>query len=315
MTLGTRRSRAFTLIELLVVIAIIGVLVGLLLPAIQQAREAARRAQCTSNLKQIGVALANYLDATNGVIPRGVNHVSGDDCCCETDNGEYAHTVHTMLLPYIDQTILYDQINFTHGPQHASNTTVRKATFAAFTCPSALQIADGTYGAHNYPASSSSHSYGLCGRHGNSSSNGPFASRWGLQSATTAGTTWDSQMKLRNVVDGISKTMAFSEFAKGLDYVVPVAHRNTRGRSWFDPRPNYGNVGYSTHKRATPNSPYITYNTASSQSNYGTVGSYHPGGVNGVFLDGSVRFISDSIDGDGWQGINTPQGNEIVEGY
>ena len=107
-----RRRDAFTLIELLVVIAIIAILIALLLPAVQQAREAARRAQCKNNMKQIMLALHNYMDTTNQVIPRGINHMTGNDCCCETDNGEYAHTLYTMLLPYIDQAPLYNQVDF-----------------------------------------------------------------------------------------------------------------------------------------------------------------------------------------------------------
>ncbi|HAW32773.1 MAG TPA: prepilin-type cleavage/methylation domain-containing protein, partial [Planctomycetaceae bacterium] len=68
----------------------------------QQAREAARRSQCRNNLKQLGLALHNYVDTTAGVIPRGVNHYNSPACCCTYDNGNYAHTVYTMLLPYLD---------------------------------------------------------------------------------------------------------------------------------------------------------------------------------------------------------------------
>ncbi|QDU62612.1 hypothetical protein Pan216_34790 [Planctomycetes bacterium Pan216] len=308
-----RRRLAFTLVELLVVIAIIGVLVGLLLPAIQQAREAARRAQCASNLKQIGTALHNYLDATNGVIPRAVNHSTGPSCCCVTDNNEYAHTIHTMLLPFLDQQNLYDQINFAYEPRHASNTTVRVTPINALMCPSALVIEDGTYAQHNYPAATSSHGYGVCGKHGSGSTNGVFASRWGLIEASTPPVTLDSQMRLRNIADGLSKTMAFSEFAKGLEYIIRTSDRPNMGRSWFDPRGTFGNTGFSTHLKATPLNPETAYHAA--DLNMATVGSYHGGGVNCVFMDGTVRFVSSGIDGENWQALSTPQGGEIVEGY
>src|SRR5258708_33232004 len=117
--------RAFTLIELLVVIAIIAVLVALLLPAVQQAREAARRAQCKSNLKQIGLALHNY-HASHQVFPPGRirSHVSGLQLC---------FSAHAHLLPYVEQTPLYGTINFgagaDTGPENSAPRQVMRAVF------------------------------------------------------------------------------------------------------------------------------------------------------------------------------------------
>src|SRR5690606_10768341 len=131
--------------------AIIAVLIALLLPAVQQARESARRTQCRNNLKQIGLALHNYLDTVNGAIPRGVNHTAGRACCCETDNGEVAHTIHTFLLPYIDQTPLYNLIDFTQAPSNTANANhvkVKKTQVTAYICPSAIPNAEPGY--HNY---------------------------------------------------------------------------------------------------------------------------------------------------------------------
>src|SRR6266851_4573200 len=119
-----RKRSAFTLIELLVVIAIIAVLVALLLPAVQQARESARRAQCKNNLKQIGLALHNYHEALQ-VFPPGriVNYVNGQGHCFSA----YAH-----LLPYLDQTPIYNLINFTMNPDDAGNAN---AAVTALTLP------------------------------------------------------------------------------------------------------------------------------------------------------------------------------------
>ncbi len=112
--LRRRRPLGFTLIELLVVIAIIAVLIALLLPAVQSAREAARRAQCTNNLKQLGLALANYHSATNA-FPQGyaqnapgtpTGYISG------SDSGWGATSVHCYLLPYMEQTVVFNAINF-----------------------------------------------------------------------------------------------------------------------------------------------------------------------------------------------------------
>jgi len=304
-----KRKRGFTLIELLVVIAIIAILIALLLPAVQQAREAARRSQCRNNLKQLGLALHNYIDTTGGVIPRGVNHYDATACCCETDNGNYAHTIHTMLLPYMDQAPLYNSINFTVDPQNSVNHEARRTKVPAYMCASAIVVDDANYAQHNYPTASANHGYGLCGKHGSDTTNGIFASRWGIIDDVTK-ELYASQMRLRNVVDGTSNTITFSEFAKGQDYILPVSYKNLMGRSWYDPAVNFGNIGFSTRTISTPNNPKATYSTT---TNFGTVGSAHVGGVHCAFMDGAVRFISNNIDGRQWQALCTPMGGEVAQ--
>ena len=304
------KRRGFTLIELLVVIAIIAILIALLLPAVQQAREAARRSQCKNNLKQIMLALHNYMDTTGGDLPRGVNHTSGPACCCTTDNGQYAYTIHTMLLPHLEQNNLYESIDFTVDPQHANNAEIRRTSIPGYLCPSAILVEDPTYAQHNYPAAMSSHGYGLCGIHGSNTTNGIFASRWGLVNEGS-NSVMGPDPSMRVIIDGMSNTIAFSEFAKGLDYIIRSGDRNNMGRSWFDPAVNYGNIGFSTSTKATPNNPQPTYSTT---LNHGTVGSYHSGGVQCGLMDGSVRFVSESIDGAMWQALCTPMGGEVISG-
>ena len=126
-----RFSRAFTLIELLVVIAIIGVLVALLLPAVQAAREAARRAQCVNNLKQIGLALHNY-EGTHQTLPPG--YVSSFDAS-GTDLGPGWGWA-AMMLPQIEQTTAYSAINFSLNVEVPANLTARLVVVGGFLCPS-----------------------------------------------------------------------------------------------------------------------------------------------------------------------------------
>ena len=104
--------RGFTLIELLVVIAIIAVLIALLLPAVQSAREAARRAQCTNNLKQLGLALHNYISTNNTVPPTMVMFAVAPS---PGTNAGQTHSAHSRLLPYLEQTQIYNAINFSVG--------------------------------------------------------------------------------------------------------------------------------------------------------------------------------------------------------
>src|SRR4051812_37397870 len=150
-----RRGRpGFTLIELLVVIAIIGVLIALLLPAVQAAREAARRMQCVNNLKQIGLALHNY-ESSNRVFPPGrINtYVAGNGHCW----GAYS-----QLLPYLEQKALFDTMNFSMNPDPDYTTTTAAANRTAavtvvdgLLCPSdsgkaIVPVGGGLYAAHNY---------------------------------------------------------------------------------------------------------------------------------------------------------------------
>ena len=131
------RRRGFTLIELLVVIAIIAVLIALLLPAVQSAREAARRAQCTNNLKQLGLAVHNYMDG-NGVMPMGGYFND------KSPTLPWMHGALVGILPYIEQTNLYNAFNSSlRYYQYAENDTAMAAKISGFWCPSDPQIFDG----------------------------------------------------------------------------------------------------------------------------------------------------------------------------
>src|SRR4051794_19937755 len=130
--------RAFTLIELLVVIAIIAVLIALLLPAVQAAREAARRIQCTNNLKQLGLAMHNY-NNTIGTFPIGAlgtrSLVSGGIYPTGTAIANARRTWAWLLLPYLEQGSMANAINYSQPTNHASNTTVNTTTVKAYQCP------------------------------------------------------------------------------------------------------------------------------------------------------------------------------------
>ena len=304
------KNRAFTLIELLVVIAIIAVLIALLLPAVQQARAAARRSQCKNNLKQIGLALHNYISSAKDLLPRGAIHIQGQDCCCTADDAPSVngHTVHTMLLPFLDQAPLFKKMNFNLPWSDPSNAAAIKTIIPGYICPSNVRTAPrtaangGAVQPHNYPGAGSHHGWGWCGRHGSSTNNGVFSARWGIREMS--GAPGDPILKISSIIDGTSTTMAFSEFAQGLN--VTTWNNLDIGRGWGEPW--FASTTFSVGPLSTPNSKisqYPNYNASNARS-------YHTGGVHVLFMDGAVKFVSSSINGAIWQALGTPLTKEPI---
>ncbi len=290
--------RGFTLIELLVVIAIIGVLVALLLPAVQQAREAARRTQCKNNLKQIGLALHNYHDQVASFPP---GTLFGDD-----DYGWGA-----FILPNLDQGNLYNQLDFTatHGSLWVSNVEVKRSLYLipgvndkllpVFLCPTnSMSLTHSpiraTGGADMSPRNPASTQIGGFAR---SDYKGCLGSGGGSITGML-GKIKNTRMptRIRDVLDGTSNTIfvgeAYTKFERAIN---GPTHPNVIDFGlWIGTNSQHQNVVAETSIAHIPNGGKELADTVLNQFD-DCFASQHVGGVQFVFADGSVRFISDNV--------------------
>ncbi|MEX0793188.1 MAG: DUF1559 domain-containing protein [Pirellulaceae bacterium] len=293
-----KKTHGFTLVELLVVIAIIGVLVALLLPAVQQAREAARRMQCSNNLKQLGLALHNYHD-THLAFP-GISHKCAP--AVVGTEGTHAHwTWGTQILPFMEQGATYDVLTSANDYMHdaiadAARLAVLKTPLSAFRCPSdpgpdlnsKYLCVDQQTALSNYIGN-------------NDAQEVTRAANTGVFVAGDTVTPGQSILKRRmsDITDGTSNTIAIGERAWSLGGVELGAGLiyGMSGNSDLRLASDY-NHGFISVVGA--GKPPINWNlTCGSTCNDvdGRQGfsSLHPGGAQFVFVDGSVRFLSETI--------------------
>jgi prepilin-type N-terminal cleavage/methylation domain-containing protein/prepilin-type processing-associated H-X9-DG protein len=340
----TQSSQGFTLIELLVVIAIIAVLIALLLPAVQMAREAARRTQCRNNLKQIGVAMHSYHESLNLFPPGRMTNfpVPGEGRCWSA----YAH-----MLPYMGENAMYNSVNFSLNPEQgattpgvAENTTVLNQVLENLLCPTDLynMKLQGDSGVHNYNL--------------NTGTTYPVSPRnpWGLK--VTGIFFENSSVKASEIVDGLAQTVCISETIKAeggpnvWDGVSPtngfvltrgntnappngpgltdydtqcsgsgLQLQQTRGSRWI-----YGAPGHSMYNHIRgPNDPRVDCRGGLPHSSRSdpywrelshnvTARSRHSGGVHALLCDGAVKFVSSSVDLAIWQALGSRNGQEQI---
>ncbi len=367
------RRRGFTLIELLVVIAIIAVLIALLLPAVQSAREAARRSQCVNNLKQLGLAMHNYVSSNETIPPSFIDSPQAGGANIPVENQNFSAV--TRLLPYMEQQPAYNSINWNFGSRWSGNAggaglsdngsidgaaggpdsmvqfTVLTMQINSFLCPSDSNPgSSGTFsyngftkrvGACNYPQN-----LGLNRRNNNWITNGP----------AYIGSTWDQDpsqpVNIATFTDGTSNTVIFSEWVKGS---ATSPGKNGLGEIYYANGLNTGSFvslgqgagdfaasqqcntaqpitsnqaqhwkgewwAYSASQvyshTQMPNRTACAY-TDQNPDGRATVSmtnasSNHPGGVNQLFMDGSVKFIKSSVNYIAYYAISTTSSGEVI---
>ena len=283
----THRRHGFTLIELLVVIAIIAVLIGLLLPAVQAAREAARRAGCLNNLKQIGLAMHNYHDSRN-VLPPGYLYVYG------YPTGGFGWA--TMILPNIEQSALFNTANFSLPAWSAPNSTVCTQKLAVYICPTDFTNHDFlSREGFSYARSSYVGSFGP-----NDMDNVPD-DRAGILSR-------NSRTSFADVTDGLSQTFAGGERTNAV-YLTVVGSTDHYDLETVWPGA-IKELPVDDHAHTTLFQAAFLINSPNFDDRDSM--SYHSGGSNYLFADGSVRFIKLSINPTIYQGLGSRAGGEVI---
>lgn len=308
-----RRIRyGFTLIELLVVIAVLALLVGLLLPAIQASREAARLAGCANNLRQLGIGLQSYI-ASMQTFPPGSNAGRG-------------FSMHAVLLPWLGESNLFNQIDFGHGQPYLSyvydaNYTIATSRLSLFLCPSDALSGTQTYGSTSYAGNGGSgvQTYGY---------NGVFVT--GNASPVTPG----------HISDGLSVTAAMGEWMLGnvgsaardrrrIIFATPIAltkpdqldefeedcrlqvinagtpYGSNKGGNWL-----YGDFGYTLYNHiSSPNAQSCTNGTLVQEGAW-TLSSQHGDGSHVLFTDGHMKFVKQTVQKSVWRAIGSRNGGE-----
>jgi prepilin-type N-terminal cleavage/methylation domain-containing protein/prepilin-type processing-associated H-X9-DG protein len=332
---GACLLQGFTLVELLVVIAIIGILVALLLPAVQAARESARRSQCQNNLKQLGVALQNYHGIHN-VFPSNSHWSTGTNIkvCRDTvtvKKEDRKGSALLKLMPYLEESVITERLNFDGDiiQQFQDDPQIQGAYLAFLRCPSDEypRLSDGQHTPNRKPQATTNYGPSVGAQKtfwfgnscpnppGNFFGNGDDLSPCSHLANATSGIfsriIWAASIP--QIPDGTSHTIAMGE-------VLPNCNFELIRYGWWDSQVWYVNtsppINYDSCTATDP--PWPTPQTCATFFNWNTSAGFksrHPGGAQFALADGSVHFISENIDYRNYQRLGDRRDGESVEPF
>lgn len=319
------KRHGFTLVELLVVIAIIGVLIALLLPAVQQAREAARRMQCSNNLKQLGLALHNYHDTLKS-FPTASNVMDG---LWGTNHDSHKGSQYVKLLPYLEQGPLYDSCNFTGDTVNVSVTAdgkkVSSVIIPSILCPSDDNPGRWKDGAAHTPSSNgeeralTNYSFSMgsqandpCNFHGNHWGTGPTVRADTVNPAQISGvfSHWAWSARMKDITDGLSNTIAMGE-------VRPQCEMHLRD-GWMGINSVYTGTGVAINYNTCEGAPGTGSGCNQHTGQWGASQGFksrHAGGAQFLLCDGSVHFLAETLDMITYQGLGDRRDGQVLNAF
>ena len=304
-----QRARAFTLVELLVVIAVIGILVGLLFPAIQAVRESSRLTSCKNNLRQISIATVNY-STTYKKLPVG-------GIAIDRNGNEVSLALHVSLLPLIEQTNVFDRFDRTKRFDSPENLALTVNRIPTFLCPtSSIERTHGSsFAAEKVDGQNvfTAHYYGVAGPIGTNPFTGNqyelFGGSFTHGFLPSQGLFYpDRKTLISDIKDGATNTLAFGEYSwSDRGGAIPQYRAWSSGPGIRNTRPIFNLCAKAVEHRI--NSDVMTH------SNSWTFGSDHPGGASFSAVDGSVHFIAEDIEMDVYLALASINGSESIASF